>query len=110
MKIFLYIVLTILVFLALSSGITKIILMPEDVEFFGQYGFTNPVLIAYGGVQLIGGILLAMPKTRVIGALVVALTFLVSAVVLALAGNIPVTIVTLVCVFLLIVIARKPLI
>jgi hypothetical protein len=75
--------------------------MQQDVEFFGKYGFTNPILIAYGAVQLLGGILLILPKSRIIGAVLVAITFLVSAVVLAMEGNIPVTIVTLICIVLL---------
>ena len=95
LKIFFYIVLVVLVLLAMSSGITKLLLMPQDVEFFGQYGFSNPILIAYGLVQLIGGLLLAIPKSRIIGALLVAITFLISAALLALSGNIPITLVTL---------------
>lgn len=88
--------LVILVFLAVSSGMTKTMLMQQDVEFFGQYGFTNPILIAFGIAQILGGFLLVMPKTRVIGAVIVAITFLISAIVLFMAGNIPVAIITLV--------------
>lgn len=95
MKIFLYTMLVILVFLAVSSGITKTMLMQQDVEFFGQYGFTNPILIAFGITQILGGFLLVMPKTRVIGAVIVAITFLISAVVLIMAGNFPVAILTI---------------
>ena len=96
MKIFFYIILVLLIFLAISSGITKIFLMPQDVEFFGKYGFSNPILIAYGLVQFVGGVILAIPRTRIIGAAVVAITFLISAIVLFLSGNIPIAIVTLV--------------
>jgi formate/nitrite transporter FocA (FNT family) len=94
-KIALNILLGILVFLAISSGTTKILLMQQDVEFFGAYGFTHSILIAYGVIQLFGGVLLAFPKTRIAGAIVVAITFLVSLVVLLIAGNIPVAIITL---------------
>ena len=98
MKIFLGVILGILVFMAISSGVTKIMLMQQDVDFFGKYGFTNPILITYGVTQLVGGILLALPKTRIAGALVVAITFLISLVVLVMSGNIPVAIVTSICV------------
>lgn len=107
MKIAFYIVLTILVFLAVSSGITKIMLMQQDVEMFGQYGFNNPILIAFGVTQLVGGILLAWPRHRVTGTVVVAVTFLVSAVVLVLAGNIPLAAITVLFVLLLGFIAKK---
>lgn len=109
MKIILNIILAILVLLAISSGVTKILLMQQDVEFFGQYGFTNSVLIAYGVVQLIGGLLLVLPKTRVVGAIVVAITFLISLVILVMAGNIPVAIITLVCIILLGLVIKQAL-
>lgn len=110
MKAFITVILAILVFLAVSSGVTKIMLMQQDVEFFGHYGFTNPILITYGVIQLLGGILLAFPKTRVVGAFVVAITFLISLVVLVIAGNTPVAIITLVCVTLLGFIVKQSLI
>jgi putative oxidoreductase len=101
LKIVLYVIVAILAFLAISSGITKIMLMPRDVEFFGAYGFTDAILFSYGTVQLLGGVLFVWPRTRTIGAIVVAITFMVSAVVLILEGNIPVTIITIASVFLL---------
>jgi len=84
-------------------------LMPQDVSFFGQYGFTNSILIVYGIAQLIGGILLAIPTTRVMGAIIVAVTFLISAVVLAMADNIPMSGITLIFVVLLSFVIKKSL-
>ncbi len=107
MKMFLKVILTILVFLAISAGFTKIILMPRDVKFFGAYGFTNPMLIAYGAAQFIGGILLIFQKTRFFGAIIVAITFLISAVVLVMAGNILFTIITVIAILMLGVIMRQ---
>jgi len=100
-KYFWIIAIAVLTFLAVSSGITKIMLMQQDVDFFGKYGFTNPILMAYGAIQLIGGVLLVFKKTRFIGAAVVAVTFLISLVVLVLEGNIPVSVVTLLATVLL---------
>jgi uncharacterized membrane protein YphA (DoxX/SURF4 family) len=105
MKIVFNVVMLVLVLLAVSSGVTKISLMQQDVEFFGRYGFTDPLLIAFGCAQLVGGVLLAIPKTRLIGAIVVAITFVISAGVLFMEGKIPITLVTLVCVLLLALIA-----
>ena len=107
MKIVSTTILAILILLAVSAGTTKILLMPQDVDFFGKYGFTNPVLIAFGLVQLFGGVLLVMPKTRFFGAAIVAVTFLISLVVLLLEGNIPVSIVTLIATLLLGVIMKQ---
>jgi len=101
MKYFWIIVIAVLTFLAISSGITKVILMQQDVDFFGKYGFSNPILMCYGAVQIIGGMLLPFKKTRFIGAIIVAITFLISLVVLLLEGNIPVSIVTAIATALL---------
>ena len=87
--------------LAISSGVTKIALMQQDVDFFGKYGFTAPILIAFGVIQLIGGVLMAFRKTRFSGAAIVAITFLISLVVLLMDGNIPVSIVTLLAILML---------
>ena len=100
MKILSTIILVILIFLAVSSGITKVTLMQQDVDFFGKYGFSNPILITYGLVQLIGGVLLIFKKTRFVGAAIVAITFLISLVVLLADGNIPVSIATVVATLL----------
>lgn len=98
--------LAILTLLAVSSGLTKILLMQQDVEFFGRYGFSNPLLVAFGAVQLIGGILLPFRKTRLTGAAIVASTFLVSLVILLMDGNIPVSIVTAIATVLLVVVMK----
>ena len=106
MKIAFSILLVLLPALAVSSGITKITLMPNEVEFFSQYGFSNSMLIASGAVQLVGGILLPWKKTRFAGATVVALTFLVSLAILLMDGNMPVSIVTAIVTILLIVVMK----
>lgn len=101
MKVLTSVVLVILTLLAISSGVAKMMLMQQDVAFFSQYGFTSPMLIIYGVIQLIGGALLVLRRTRVVGAIVVGITFLVSLVLLLMAENYPIAIVTLVCVVLL---------
>lgn len=83
--------------------------MQHEVEFFSQYGFTNSYLMTYGVIQVLGRILLALFKTRVAGALIVAITFLISLVVLVMIGNYPVAIITLVFVALLGVIIKQSL-
>jgi len=95
------IILAILVFLAISSGVTKIMLMPQDVEFFGAYGFSNAMLTAFGATQLIGGIIMVIPKLRMYGAIIVAITFLVSLALLVIDGNLLVAGITIVATVLL---------
>ena len=101
------IILAILILLAVSVDITKILLMEQDVNFFGKYGFSNPILVVYGLVQLIGGLLLVFTKTRFVGAAIVAITFLISLIVLLMEGNIPVSIATVIATMLLGVVMKQ---
>lgn len=101
MKLVSTVILVLLILLAISSGITKIALMQQDVDFFGKYGFSNLMLVALGATQLIGGALLALRKTRFSGAAIVAITFLVSLVLLLMEGNLPVSAATSVAIALL---------
>ena len=107
MKIAFTIILALLTLLAIASGLTKVLLLPQDVDFFGRHGFSNPTLVAFGAAQLIGGVLLPFGRTRFVGAAIVAITFIVSLVLLLLDGNIPVSIVTLVATLLLGVVMKR---
>ena len=107
MKIASTLILVVVIFLSILSGVTKVALMPEDVEFFGRYGFSSPMLIAFGATQLIGGLLMPFRKTRFVGAAIVAVTFLISLVILLMDGNISVSIVTVVATLLLGVVMKR---
>jgi uncharacterized membrane protein len=79
-----------LVSLALLSAAAKIMRVPDEMAFFqGVMGFSTTAIVAFGAVQLLSGILLAVPRTRVAGAGLFALTLLMSAAVLLKAGNVP---------------------
>jgi len=106
MKIAIVALLVILTFLALSSGMTKVVLVQQDVEFFGRYGFSNAMLIVFGAAQVLGGVMLPFRKTRFAGAAIVAGTFLVSLAILLMDGNIPVSIVTLIATLLLFLVMK----
>jgi hypothetical protein len=101
MKIVYKIILAVLILLAVSSGITKMLLLQHEVEFFGKYGFSNPVLVVYGLAQVLGGLLLVFTRTRFVGAAIVAITFLISLVFILIEGNMPVGIATLIATLLL---------
>ena len=101
------IILVLLIFLAVSSGITKVLLMQQDLDFFGAYGFSSPILVAYGMVQLVGGVLLAFRKTRFVGGAIVAITFLISLVILIMDGNILVSVATVAATLLLSVVMKQ---
>ena len=101
------IILVVLILLAVSSGITMMLLMQQEVDLFGKYGFSNPVLFVYGVVQLIGGLLMVFTRARFVGASIVAITFLISLVVILIEGNILAGIATVIATLLLCVIMKQ---
>lgn len=107
MKIVSIVILVILVLLAVSSGTAKLLLMEQEVNFFIGSGFTRSTLMMFGFVQVLGGLLMVFAKTRFVGAAIVAITFLVSLVMLVSAGNLPVSIVTAIAILLLGVVMKK---
>lgn len=88
MKIFKIIILILLVGLGVSSGLAKIMLIPGEMDFFKGVGFSQTLLILFGIIQLIGGILLILKKMRKIGASVIAITFFASTILIFLSGKI----------------------
>lgn len=108
-KILSTVILIALIFLAVSSGVTKVLLMPQDVEFFGRYGISGLILVALGMIQIVGGVLLMLKRTRFTGAAVVATTFLLSLVMLLMDGNFPVSVATVIATLLLGMIMKQNL-
>jgi hypothetical protein len=109
MKILLKINLAILVLLAISSGVSKIMLMPQEVQFFGSVGFSNLILVIFGLFQVVGGLMLVLSKTRLSGAIVVAITFAISAIVLFISENIMVALITCFTLLMLSVVIKQSL-
>ena len=107
MKAVSFLILVVLILLALSSGIPKILLMEQEINFFGKYGLSGPTLIAFGFAQFLGGFLMIFANTRFAGAAIVAATFLVSLALLLVEGNIPLSIVTGIATVLLALVMKQ---
>jgi len=107
MRYFWMLVIALLTFLAISSGVTKVMQMPQDVEFFGRYGFSNLMIVAFGVLQISGGVMLAIPKTRIAGAVTVSLTFFLSLVLLIIDKNVPFSLFTIVALIALVAVVVR---
>ncbi len=64
-----------LTLLSISTGAVKLAQMPEEMVLFRNLGMSDGATIAFGVVQLLGGLLLLPPKTTRIGAWVMVPTF-----------------------------------
>lgn len=89
MKIFKTVNLALLILLGLSSGIMKIMQLPQEMEFFhGEMGYSVNAIIVFGLVQLAAGMLLVFRTTRTLGAAILAATLLASTAIIFMAGKI----------------------
>ena len=94
-------VIVLLVALALAAGAAKIMKMPQEIEFFhNTIGMSVMAVVALGVVQVLSGLMLALQKTRLQGAMLLDITLLLSAVVVFMSGNIPFGLISLVPVVL----------
>ena len=73
--------------LSIAAGAAKVALVPEEAQFLRQFGFTDVLIIAFGVVQVVGGLLLVVSATRFYGSLICAAGFALSAGLLLAAGN-----------------------
>lgn len=87
MKIFMKVLLVLMSLLSIAAGIPKIMKMPNEMEFLQGVGFAPNMVVSLGLAQVIAGVLFILPKTRLFGGILVALTLAVSAATLFMAGK-----------------------
>lgn len=73
--------------LSIAAGAAKIMLVPDETQFLGQFGFTDFLIICFGSVQVLGGILLAIPNTRRYGGFIAGAGFALSLVLILATGD-----------------------
>lgn len=109
MKILMTVIVILLVILGVSSGISKIMLLPQEIQFFGGV-FTNTQIVVFGVVQCVGAILLILRRSRIIGAIILALTFIISTVLILISGEIGFGLFSLLPIILIWLVAKDQLI
>lgn len=71
-----------LTLLNISAGIAKIMLTPQEVEFLRKSGLNESVVFVFGIVQRISGILLIIKQLRGWGAILTAVMFASSTIII----------------------------
>lgn len=61
--------------LSIMTGVVKLVKMDAEMEIFRNIGMSDGATIAFGVVQLLGGLLLIPPKTTRLGAWIMLPTF-----------------------------------
>lgn len=75
--------------LSIMTGLVKLAQMEEEMALFRTIGFSDAATMAFGALQLVGGVLLLPPRTTRTGAWLMAPTFLFATGVLLANGMIP---------------------
>ncbi len=70
-----------LVALSIATGITKLIQLPAEMDLFHNAGWPVWLILLFGAVQIVGGILIIWPKTRRVGCITMILTFAIASLV-----------------------------
>jgi len=87
MKIVNILIILIVALLSIAAGLAKVMQTEQEMEFLRSFNLSNAMIIAFGIVQIAGGVLLAPSKTRVVGAVLALLAFVVSAILIFVSGN-----------------------
>ena len=87
MKIVSYLIIAIVALLSIAAGLAKVMQAPQEMEFLQGAGLSTGLIVVFGAVQILGGVVLVPRKTRVVGAVIAAVAFAVSAVLSFLSGN-----------------------
>ena len=88
MKIVNIIIVAIIALLSIAAGLAKVMQAPQEMEFLQGLGLSSGLIMAFGLVQIVGGVLLAIKKTRMSGAILVTSAFAVSTALLFMGGNV----------------------
>ena len=88
MKIINYLIIGIIALLSIAAGLAKVMQTQAEMDFLQGVGLSPALIIVFGLLQITGGILLVPQKTRLVGALLAAVTLAVSTVLIFVAGNI----------------------
>jgi len=106
MKILMTAILVLLVLLALTSGTSKIMLLEQEVQFFGAAGFSNSALQIFGATQLAVGLLMVFSRYRIAAAVVLALTLIASTILILMDGKTAFGLVSIIPILLVAVLIR----
>ena len=88
MKIINLLIVAIIALLSIAAGLAKVMQSQQEMEFLQGLGLSVFLIIVFGLVQIVGGVLIAPKKTRLAGAVLVTLGFVVSTVLIFIGGNV----------------------
>ena len=80
-------IIAIVALLSVAAGLAKVMQTQQEMEFLQGFGLSSALIVAFGLVQILGGVLLVPKRTRLPGAVLAASAFVVSTVLIFAGGN-----------------------
>jgi len=87
LKILNILIITVIALLSIAAGLAKLMQTEQEIVFLRGFGFNNAMIIAFGLVQMAGGVLLVPARTRLIGAVLAASAFVLSTILIFTGGD-----------------------
>ena len=80
-------IIAIIALLSIAAGLAKVMQTQQELEFLQGVGLSSASIVAFGLVQISGGVLLVLKKTRMLGAVLATSALVVSTVLIFIGGN-----------------------
>ena len=80
-------IISVIAFISISAGLAKVMQIEQEVEFLQSFGLSSALIVAFGVVQLVGGVLLIPSKTRMFGAVLASSALIGSTILIFIGGN-----------------------
>jgi hypothetical protein len=80
-------IIAIIALLSIAAGLAKVMQTQQEMEFLQGVGLNSVMIVTFGLVQIAGGVLLVLRKTRMLGAVLAASALAVSTVLIFIGGN-----------------------
>jgi len=80
-------IVAIIALLSIAAGLAKVMQAPQEMEFLQGLGLSSVLIVVFGLVQILGGVLLVPRKTRMLGAVLATSAFVISTGLIFIAGN-----------------------
>ena len=87
MRILNILIISVIALLSIAAGLAKVLQTEQEMEFLLSFGLNNVLIIAFGIVQVAGGVLLVPAKTRIFGAVIATSAFVASTILIFAGGN-----------------------
>ncbi|MGB7450495.1 MAG: hypothetical protein WBM36_00050 [Lysobacterales bacterium] len=87
MKIVNILIIAVIALLSIAAGLAKVMQTEQELEFLQGFGLNSVLIIAFGIIQIAGGVLLVPSKTRMFGAVLTTSAFVASTILIFVGGN-----------------------